>query len=348
MKINKSIIFLSLIFLFSQNFSMNWDFLKNEETELQSKLDDVLLRLKELDFYENSKLIKQEYDLKRQLDKTRKSLNDILKEAISKRDEETVKNLIKKNADVNYQASEYEETPLMEAANKGYYNIAKDLIDAGANPDIGNFQGIGPLARAAMQKHENIIQLLIDSGANIYFPSLVERSQYGNIDLDTIEFIRNKVKERIFKITSRPILNLQKPELKDELNLFIENQKKELEKLISKDIGIGTIDIKDAEGYNPLHFAIMRGNFELAKWLLSKDSSLIKYKNNLDQTSLELGFGLWGNSPEFLNFIDETRNAGYINYYDIILAKEKVRREFKKGEKEFLKEFKEFSEEKKD
>jgi ankyrin repeat protein len=53
---------------------------------------------------------------------------------------EVVKFCLENGADVNYQNSDCKWTPLMSAANDGYVDIAKILIDYDADPFIGNFQ----------------------------------------------------------------------------------------------------------------------------------------------------------------------------------------------------------------
>lgn len=238
-------------------------------------------------------------------------------------------------------------------------NELKDLIKKGANLDYADLSfhhGWSVLQVAVYYSIVEIINLLIKGGANINFKSIngetaldIARDREDHqLDISDdlgdwpmiIEMISDAMekplKERIFNIVKESITGLEGKELND----FVANQKKQLEELIIK---IRTIDIKDNNGNNPLYYAILKENFALAIWLLSKDLKLIKEKNKDGITPLEIGFGLWGNnSLGFLNFVDEARNAGYINYDDIILTREKVREEFEAGEKEFLKEFEKF------
>ena len=54
---------------------------------------------------------------------------------------EVVKYMLEHGANVNYQDNDCKWSPLMTAANDGYVEIAKLLIDYNADPFLGNFQG---------------------------------------------------------------------------------------------------------------------------------------------------------------------------------------------------------------
>ncbi len=73
---------------------------------------------------------------------------------------------IKKHADVNERA-EAGWTPLLYASAQGYPRIARMLLDAGANPDIGNVHGITPLMYSARYGNIEICQILLDHEAAV-------------------------------------------------------------------------------------------------------------------------------------------------------------------------------------
>jgi ankyrin repeat protein len=56
--------------------------------------------------------------------------------------------------------------PLYEAANRGYVDIVKMLLEAGAKPDIKNRNGETPLQAAVVQKQADCVKALAEAGAN--------------------------------------------------------------------------------------------------------------------------------------------------------------------------------------
>jgi ankyrin repeat protein len=63
---------------------------------------------------------------------------------------------------------DYWHTPLMCACQEGQYEIARQLLDSGANPDLEETHDgrMSPLAIAAEQGHFDLVRLLIANGAN--------------------------------------------------------------------------------------------------------------------------------------------------------------------------------------
>jgi ankyrin repeat protein len=59
----------------------------------------------------------------------------------------------------------------MKAAEKGYVNIAKALLEAKAKIEIHNKDGCCALIRAANHGHEEIVRLLLNNGADINIKS---------------------------------------------------------------------------------------------------------------------------------------------------------------------------------
>lgn len=58
-------------------------------------------------------------------------------------------------------------TALMWASNKGYTEIAKQLIDNGADVNIKNNNGFTALMSASMNNHIDIVKLLLDNNADV-------------------------------------------------------------------------------------------------------------------------------------------------------------------------------------
>ena len=77
-----------------------------------------------------------------------------------------VEELLKEEGiDVNERA-EYGWTALLYASAQGYPQIAQLLLDAGANPDMGNLQGITPLMYGARYGNIDVCRLMLGYGAN--------------------------------------------------------------------------------------------------------------------------------------------------------------------------------------
>ena len=75
--------------------------------------------------------------------------------------------LIKSGLDVNIKYGFNGKTPLLQSAIHGQYNVAKTLIDNGADVNKVDDDGESPLMFAVIVESIPIINLLIKSGANI-------------------------------------------------------------------------------------------------------------------------------------------------------------------------------------
>ncbi|KAF8417707.1 hypothetical protein EV426DRAFT_356485 [Tirmania nivea] len=91
--------------------------------------------------------------------------------------QEIAKLLIDRGANIAA-ASKYGDTPLHYASRNGHQEIAKVLIDRGANIAAASKYGDTPLHRASANGHQEIAKLLIDRGANI-----AAASKYGDTPL---------------------------------------------------------------------------------------------------------------------------------------------------------------------
>lgn len=95
---------------------------------------------------------------------------------------------IKNHADVNERAKAG-WTPLLYASAQGYPTIARMLLDAGANPDIGNVHGITPLMYSAWYGNVDICKILLDhqvsvNAQDVYgMTALIVASRDGHIEI---------------------------------------------------------------------------------------------------------------------------------------------------------------------
>ncbi|MCW8801903.1 MAG: ankyrin repeat domain-containing protein [Candidatus Bathyarchaeota archaeon] len=79
---------------------------------------------------------------------------------------EVVRQHIEAGTDINVKESMSGSTPLVSAATFGRTEIAKILIDAGADLTISNNDGTAPLHAAAFFCRVEIVQMLIDANAD--------------------------------------------------------------------------------------------------------------------------------------------------------------------------------------
>jgi hypothetical protein len=97
----------------------------------------------------------------------------LLHRAVEAGKTEVVEDLIKQDVDVN-ESAEFGWTALLYASAQGYPRIVQLLLDAGANPDIGNVHGVTPLMYGARYGNIEVCTLLLENGAN---PNLQDK--YG-------------------------------------------------------------------------------------------------------------------------------------------------------------------------
>jgi len=88
-------------------------------------------------------------------------------ELITKGDLSKVRDLLNANSELVYIKDKDGDTPLHFAAMVGHTDIAKLLIDSGADVNKINKDGDSPLHYAAGDGHTAVVNLLIESGAEI-------------------------------------------------------------------------------------------------------------------------------------------------------------------------------------
>ncbi len=89
----------------------------------------------------------------------------LLHRAVVAGHEELVAELLKQEIDVNERV-EFGWTALLYASAQGYPKIVRSLLDAGANPDIGNVHGVTPLIFGAQYGNIDVCKTLLEYGAN--------------------------------------------------------------------------------------------------------------------------------------------------------------------------------------
>lgn len=88
----------------------------------------------------------------------------LLFEAVRQTDEAAVEILLKHDADIHSIEDIQGSTPLLLAVNLGHVNIARTLLDAGADPEIKGVFGQTPLIRSVIEAHHDLLALLLEYG----------------------------------------------------------------------------------------------------------------------------------------------------------------------------------------
>lgn len=192
---------------------------------------------------------------------------------------ECVKMLVSAGANVNAIVDDRGRTPLMNAATTDKDQVARVLLDAGAEIDCIHDTGITAVEIAAFSGSLNILRVLISEGAN-----LDHMDNRGHTPL-------------------RAALMGQHPEaamllLKERIKVnraYGENECTALHLAVSAAyldvaealIGKGAdIDACDADGDTPLQWAVEKGSLEMAKSLLRNGAQINKRNENTGEVVL--------------------------------------------------------------
>lgn len=111
--------------------------------------------------------------------------------AIEKGDLDAVKALVDggSKADTLIEYGEHKITPLMKACWDGEMDIAKYLLDQGANVNAADDQGATPISNAISRDRPEFVQLLVDHGAKVNikdireFTPATQAAAAGNVEI---------------------------------------------------------------------------------------------------------------------------------------------------------------------
>ncbi len=111
---------------------------------------------------------------------------EVLHAAAGKNCVDIVKRLISVGMDIN--ATYFGETALNQACKYQHTKVARALLEAGANPDIPDANGVNGLVYAAGEGNVELLNLLIKHGAHLRskwhfgYHALYEATRYGKLD----------------------------------------------------------------------------------------------------------------------------------------------------------------------
>lgn len=174
--------------------------------------------------------------------------------------------------------------PLHGAIWRGHFELTKQLIEHGVNPNAHNHQGKTPLMIAIEDNRTEISKYLIDSGVNLNL-----RDQYGNNALILAAKTCNvKIIEALLQNNIDPNwknINGNSPLILATENEF--NKSKEANLSIELLLKYGAdVNVLDKHGKTPLMISSINGDKRIAKTLINNNAEIM-LRDNKGLTALE-------------------------------------------------------------
>jgi ankyrin repeat protein len=158
-------------------------------------------------------------------------------------------------------------TPLLYAARDGRLEVARVLLDAGADINRTDANGITPLISAVVNNRVDLARLLIDRGADIHASDWYGRTplwaavETRNMDVDNASFVNS--------ITREPMLDLIKVLLEKGADVNVRT--KEVPPIRRSFLRVtGSLEWVDFTGMTPFLFAARAGDVTVMRLLLER------------------------------------------------------------------------------
>lgn len=105
-------------------------------------------------------------DTKFATESSRQALGEELCNAAEASDVNEVKRLLSQGAEPRYETGPKRANPLLLAAHKGHAKVVRVLVEAGADVNQANTDGLTPLIAASMNDHVEAVRVLFDNNAD--------------------------------------------------------------------------------------------------------------------------------------------------------------------------------------
>lgn len=220
-------------------------------------------------------------------------LNNVLLVATKGRDLKGVKEAIELGADVNtknnYDGLNHGDSPLFIAAQLGYDEVVKELLEHNPNVNAKNNFGRTPLLAAAYQGHVEVVKLLLEKGADVNlgkgskeggettFPTT---SKEGNVETD------QQFEEKFNVIVKNSNSSTSKYKETPLLVASKEGHVKIVQQLLAAE-GIDP-NLANEDGETPLYVACKYGHLEIVQQLLRANKIDINLTDKNGETPLSI------------------------------------------------------------
>jgi 7,8-dihydropterin-6-yl-methyl-4-(beta-D-ribofuranosyl)aminobenzene 5'-phosphate synthase len=187
--------------------------------------------------------------------------SDNIHEAIIKGDLNAVQTILEADKSLLEARNSENFTPLLLASIHGQLEIARFLIEMGANIHAGDNENSTPLHNAAARGHSDIISLLIDKGAHI--------NQCDGNGMTALHFAASYGRAECAKLLLEKGANVNAREINGRTPLFFNARQgnKEIFQLLLDE---GTlVDVYNNFNRSPLVYALWGGRKEFARQLIS-------------------------------------------------------------------------------
>jgi ankyrin repeat protein len=203
----------------------------------------------------------------------------LMSKAIKTKDIKYIELLLKNGANPNLQnEATYMNSPLMDCSNYNLVNVAKLLIENGADVDIQDKNGDPVIHWTAYYGQVGFTKLLLDNNANAKMSSI--HSDKGALQVALKEY-RDSVVDLLLQYNIS-IFDVDEQNLK-----IIEAVRNNDLRFIKQNISSSNVDVQDQTAATLLIIAAQKGYFDIVQYLVKKGANL-NYMNSVGQTALHL------------------------------------------------------------
>jgi ankyrin repeat protein len=188
-------------------------------------------------------------------------------EAVKKGNPDLVKAILAENPELINARGEYGRTPLMQAAFSRQEAVFKYLVEKGADVNLSNKEGFGPLHFTTLFGARELVELLISKGAQI-------NSNTNVIGVTPLHLAASRGHKDVVEllISKGALLNVKDRRGNTPLLSSVLGNHKDIVKLL---LAKGaSINEKDQIGSTPLLLAALNGQKDMVEFLISKGANI--------------------------------------------------------------------------
>ncbi len=185
-------------------------------------------------------------------------------------DFDEVKKKIEAGADVNAQDDSFSQTALHIAASEGHLEIARYLIEKGADLLIHDAVDMTPIHLAARDGQEVVLQLLLESIEEIpdrIMSDIMSVAQMSVSSTYRIQALVGKFRSRTAKVSVDSLSKADAKLIECAWHDSVDDIKEALE-------AGANIEVVDGKGMSPLVWASLRGNLQSVSLLLERGANV--------------------------------------------------------------------------